>query len=139
MTIVKLNADKSIVKGGQEVTFLVEYNGDYDKTVALQLQQIDGSYKVVAQNPANSSGRTYLKWKGSTQGQHTFMATVGPCFILFNCGFSNKITVSVTDAPCDTWDIGCRIMPQLDTKLIMAAVAIVIIFLILLMYGPKKR
>lgn len=137
---VTLAPDKTIVKGDEEVTFTVGYPPEYaGKEVTLQEQSFTGSRTVVATEKANSSGRTVFKLRISTQGKHTYAAFVSPCYVIFNCEYSNDVFISVENAPCDPWDIGCRLTPQLDTKLIAAAVAIVIVIFIILIYFPKKR
>lgn len=136
---LNLTTAKSIVKGNEVITLTLTYPPDLaGKEAVLQERGVLGGSTVISKAIANSSGQTTFAIKAATQGEHTYWCTVSPCYIFLNCDYSNDVKVSVTDAPCDTWDIGCRISPQLDTKLIAAAVIIIVILLILV-YFTKKR
>lgn len=139
MTVI-LTADKGSYSGSETPIFTVEYDPSYaGKEVILSVVGV-GGYTSIATKIADGTGRTTFQYQPSNKGNYTFVAQVTPCFIIFNCETSNKVTISVTgDLPCDPLDPICNISSAVsdissavsDYKWIAYLIIIVIILMII--------
>jgi hypothetical protein len=132
MTVI-LTADKGSYSGSETPIFTVEYDPSYaGKEVILSVVGVVG-YTSIATKIADGTGRTTFQYRPSNKGNYTFVAQVTPCFIIFNCETSNKVTISVTgDLPCDPLDPLCNISSAVsDYKWIAYLIIIVIILMII--------
>lgn len=131
--MISLTVNKGSFSGTEIPLFTVSYDVGYEgKNVYLSTQDSTGGYTMVANAPANAQGKTTFTYRPSNQGNYTFVAQVGPCFIIFNCETSNKVTISITgDLPCNPLDPLCNIGAiGADYKFIAYIIIIVIIYLI---------
>lgn len=132
--MISLSSDKGSYSGTETPVFTVQYSLDWiGKEVILSTQDATGGYTMVGRSIATSTGITTFQYRPSNQGNYVFVAQVTPCFIIFNCETSNKITISITgDLPCNPLDPLCNIGTGLNQyKWIAYLIIIIIIFMII--------
>jgi len=138
--MLTLTAVKVIVKGDEDINLTLTYPLDIGGDEAILFERgFGGDSNVVSKIAKDPSGQVTFTIKSSIQGEHTYWAVVTPCWVVLNCDYSNDVKISVTDAECGEYDLLCRLTPQLDTKIIMAIVVIIVLLAIFIFYVPKGR
>ncbi len=130
MGTINLTVNKSVVNGNEDAKLTATYYGQAGKEVTLMQKGFYGDV-AVARGITDNNGVVVFLWKASEQGSFSFYALHSIIPGISECGFwcdkSNTVAVSVIDAPCNEWDIGCRLTPTFPTKLVLAAVGIVLL------------
>jgi len=138
--MLTLTSDNVIVKADENIILKLVYPVDIGGDEAILFERgFGGDSAVVSKVAKDPSGQVTFTIKSSIQGEHTYWAVVTPCWVVLNCDYSNDVKISITEGQCGEWDLLCRLAPQLDTKIIMAIVVIVVLLAIFIFYVPKGR
>lgn len=135
MATINLSVNKPIVRGGEEVIITADYSGYAGEDIQLVRSDVFPD-EIVGNGITGQDGKVSFAVKPDTQGTFTFYAVHSylpdplpggsPCG--FWCDQSNTVSISVEEgtAPCDPWDIGCRITPSFPTKAIIGVAAVAV-------------